>query len=83
MAIENSNASMIPKWLHKCFVEMHLQNYFKSKNLKIVQFTVEPATAPGENYASALYRVHVTFSDIASESSANNEVNKQDKAFHY
>lgn len=71
----NNNVSA-PKWLSKCFVEKHLQNYFKSNNLKIVHFTTEPATAQGENYASDLYRVNVTFSDISAESAASQEVNK-------
>lgn len=55
--------SFHPKWLNKYFVESHLQNYFNSENLKIVRFNVEPATSKGENYASDLYRVKVTFSD--------------------
>lgn len=84
MVIENGNTicddkiltndSIIPHWLHQCFVEMHLRNYFKNENLKIVNFTVAPATAPGENYASDLYRVNVTFTDCTSGSSTKNEV---------
>lgn len=69
----NAN-SFEPKWLNKCFVESHLRNYFNSKNLKIIRFNVQPATAKGENYASDLYRVNVTFSDNPSGLSASDEV---------
>lgn len=80
MALENGNSlsmnadSFVPKWLNKGFVEIHLQNYFSSKNLKVVHFNVELATAPGENYTSDLYRIQVTFSDIAPESTASEQV---------
>lgn len=71
-----------PKWLNKCFVESHLQNYFNSENLKIVRFNVQPATAKGENYASDLYRVKITFSDNSSGLKASNEVTEQVEMFY-
>lgn len=67
--------SLQPKWLNKCFVESHLRNYFNSESLKIVCFNVEAATSKGENYASDLYRVRLTFNDGSAGLTANAEVN--------
>lgn len=86
-AIENNNFrkdkdsvriqvdSVQPKWLNKCFVQSHLQNYFNSESLKVVRFSAESATAKGENYASDLYRVKVAFKDASTGLTANSEVN--------
>lgn len=78
-SVQLQTDSFHPKWLNKCFVESHLQNYFSSKNLKIVRFNVEPATAKGENYASDLYRVKVTFSENLNgvAIAEGDEVNRQ------
>lgn len=53
----------VPKWLDKEFLEKHLRNYFGNKQITIVNFEVKPATAKGENYASYLYRVKLTYSN--------------------
>lgn len=63
-----------PKWLSSEFVESHLQNRFNNKQLRIIGFDIKPATASGENYASCIYRVKVTFTDNARRPSNNNEV---------
>lgn len=54
---------LVPKWLDREFLEKHLQNFFSDKQITIVNFEVKPATAKGENYASTLHRVKVTYSD--------------------
>lgn len=63
-----------PKWLNSDFVESHLQKRFNNKQLRIVGFEIKPATASGENYASCIYRVKVTFTDNARRPSNNNDV---------
>lgn len=55
------NDISIPKWLDDAFIEKHLRTYFNNEQLKIVEIEVKPATAKGENYASYIYRVNVTF----------------------
>lgn len=59
---ENTD-DQVPKWLDGDFLEKHLQNFFGDKQIRIVNFEVKPATAKGENYASYLYRVKITYSD--------------------
>lgn len=72
-AVDTDN--FVPKWLNAEFVESHLQRCFSDKKIKVIGFDVKPATASGENYASCIYRVKVTFTDEAHKSSNNNEVN--------
>lgn len=64
----------IPKWLDIEFLEAHLQGFFNNKHVKIVSFEVKPATARGENYASFLYRVKVTYTDEPHRFSNTKEV---------
>lgn len=54
---------LVLKWLDRDFLEKHLQNFFGDTQITIVNFEVKPATAKGENYASYLYRVKVTYTD--------------------
>lgn len=61
----------VPNWINIDFLENHLQKYFPDKPFRIVSFDVKPATAKGENYASFLYRVNVTYSDELSTCSAS------------
>lgn len=58
-----TDATDAPKWLNKEFLEKHLRNYFNYQKLAIDNFEVKPATAKGDNYASDLYRVKVTFAE--------------------
>lgn len=57
------DATDAPKWLNKEFLEKHLRKYFGLQQLTIDNFEVKPATAKGDNYASDLYRVKVTFTE--------------------
>lgn len=57
----NENDISIPDWLTIDFVEKHLQNYFKNSEIKIKTWTIQSATAKGENFASHIYRVRIYF----------------------
>lgn len=79
-AIVNASSSpdqenLVPKWLSKSFIEMHLQRYY-NEPIKVISFDVKSATAPGENYASQLYRLNVTFEDHSQTSGNNVDVNR-------
>lgn len=76
-SVPQTNDISVPNWLDGDFLEKHLRNYFNSDQLKIVDFEVKPATAKGENYASYIYRVNVTFTKNPNKSqSANDSVSR-------
>lgn len=50
-----------PKWLNADFLQRHLRSYYKSDGVVVQNFTVQPATAAGENFASSIYRIKVYF----------------------
>lgn len=58
----SEDAFSIPQWLDKEFLEQHLQNYFKNKEIQVINFDVKPVVGKGENYFSCIYRVNVSFS---------------------
>lgn len=51
----------IPIWLNAEFIQKHLQNYYGNNGLKVRKFSVNLATAKGENFTSSIYRVNVEF----------------------
>lgn len=57
----NADDGLAPDWLNSDFLEKHLQKYFDNTQIRIVSFELKPATAKGENYASTLYRVKISF----------------------
>lgn len=50
-----------PEWLTKEFLTKKLQKYYKDPYLQIINMTVCPATAKGENYASIMNRVSLQY----------------------
>lgn len=57
-----SAASDVPEWLNNDFHEKYLQNFYDNKAIRVIESTANLATAKGDNYASCIYRVKVTFS---------------------
>lgn len=55
----------VPVWLDKSFLELAFGEHLR-QTVHIRTFTVEPATAKGENFASAMYRVHATYTTKAT-----------------
>lgn len=51
----------VPQWLNHQYIENVLRNYRKNPDIKIKDLIVEPATAKGENYASVMTRIKVSF----------------------
>lgn len=43
------------------FLQEALQNHTKDPDLRVLDFTVEPATAKGDNYMSVLYRASIDY----------------------
>lgn len=54
----------VPAWLNKNFLEKALRKYFSSQTIAIQSYFIEAATAKGENFASAMYRVKSTCSGL-------------------
>ncbi|XP_017140524.1 uncharacterized protein LOC108154687 [Drosophila miranda] len=50
-----------PVWLNESYLESLLQSKKKDAGLRITQLDIKPATAKGENYASVMTRVKVTY----------------------
>lgn len=78
---ENANekpplsSSVIPEWLNGQFLEENLQIHHKNAEIKVIDFEVKPTAGKGENFASSLYRVKVTYS---IPSNAENSVSSID-----
>lgn len=54
------------KWLDSKFFEEHLQNYYKNKEIQVIDF--EQESVKGDNFSSDIHRVNVSFSVPAKES---------------
>uniref|UniRef100_A0A1L8DYJ3 Putative ecdysteroid kinase n=1 Tax=Nyssomyia neivai TaxID=330878 RepID=A0A1L8DYJ3_9DIPT len=50
-----------PDWLNQDYLEKALANYEHDKTLKITDCSIVPATKPGDNFASVVFRAHITF----------------------
>lgn len=69
MAEQSSRVTTMvgPEWLNADFIEAHLQTYFNNEQIKVVELGIRPATAPGENFVSNMYRVQVNFTRTFEE----------------
>lgn len=56
-----SNYLPIPQWLNQNFLEKSIRKHSKKDSVFIQNFTIEPATAKGENFASIMFRVKVNY----------------------
>lgn len=54
-------ADVIPSWLDQSFFEKVMRQVEKDANAKVVDFEIKPAMKAGENFASAVFRVSITF----------------------
>lgn len=55
----------LPAWLDKSFLKGAIEEHLR-QTVHIRTFRIEPATAKGENYASAMYRVNATYTTAAA-----------------
>ncbi|XP_017845498.1 uncharacterized protein LOC108602007 [Drosophila busckii] len=58
-------------WLTHAYVEQKLREYLKDEELQLEQLHSMPATAAGENYASVMTRINVTYKDKEQQSKAD------------
>lgn len=65
----------MPEWLNGQFLEENLRIHHKNDEIKVIEFEVKPTAGKGENFASSLYRVKVTYS---IPSNAKNSVSSID-----
>lgn len=56
-----TNYLPIPEWLNQNFVEKSIRKHSKKDPVHIEHFTILPATAKGENFASFMFRVNVNY----------------------
>lgn len=52
----------VPQWLTDSYLEEVLRKYLQDKSIQIQNVDVKPATAKGENYASVMTRLKISFS---------------------
>ncbi|CAO1366944.1 unnamed protein product [Diamesa hyperborea] len=57
-----------PHWLNGPFFDKVIKSYTKDNEAKVVDFSIKPGSKPGENFASAMYRVDITFKKSFSQS---------------
>lgn len=65
-----SDAFVASNELDNKFFEQYLQNYYKNNEIQVNNFNRESATGKGENFSSDIYRVNVSFTVPAKESSS-------------
>lgn len=56
-----TNYLPIPQWLNQNFLEKSIRKHSKKDLVYIRNFTILPATAKGENFASVMFRVNVNY----------------------
>lgn len=56
-----SNYLPIPQWLNQNFLEKSIRKHSKKDSVYLQNFTIVPATAKGENFASIMFRVKVNY----------------------
>lgn len=56
-----TNYLPIPEWLNQTFLEKSIRKYSKKDFVSIQSFTIVPATAKGENFASIMFRINVNY----------------------
>lgn len=65
---ENFNmSSSIPSWVNQEFFEKVIRYKESNSHAEVIGFKVNPATKPGENFASIIFRVTITYK-VHSES---------------
>uniref|UniRef100_A0A336KL31 CSON009900 protein n=1 Tax=Culicoides sonorensis TaxID=179676 RepID=A0A336KL31_CULSO len=52
---------ILPEWLNKEYFENVLKSYKKCETVKIIDLITSPGTAPGEHFASIMFRVNLTY----------------------
>lgn len=57
----SSTVDDAPQWLNKDFLQKYLQQYFENKTIQVIEAETNLATAKGDNYASCIFRVKVSF----------------------
>lgn len=58
MSTDSEVKSLAPEWLHKTFLEEHLQNYYKNSEIEVLKFDTRLVSA-NEGYMSSMYRAKV------------------------
>ncbi|PSN36163.1 hypothetical protein C0J52_17000 [Blattella germanica] len=58
---QQDNSSISPKWLDEFFLEKILRLSENNKNLTVTSHELTRATAAGDNYASDMYRIKLSF----------------------
>jgi len=57
----------LPSWLNQELFDKAIQSYESDPQAKVNSFNIKPATAPGENFASAVYRAVIKFTSKYSK----------------
>lgn len=68
------NLPDVPKWLNKQFLEENLRKHYGNDGIEIIKFDAKPTAGKGENFASSLYRVQVTFYTPSGEQATEKAV---------
>lgn len=72
MSEEAKSEIVQPEWLNQDFIENALQEAFNDNSVKISKFSINLATAPGDNYVSQIFRVNV---ELSSKTKAKENFN--------
>ncbi|XP_055382806.1 uncharacterized protein LOC129612968 [Condylostylus longicornis] len=67
----NKGFHAAPIWLTKDYLEEVFRSYRKSNNFKIKNLEIVPATQKGDNYASVMTRIKISFNDSKNPNSEN------------
>lgn len=54
-------AGVVPEYLNQGFFERVIRHSEKDAQAKVASFEIKPASKPGENFASAVFRASITF----------------------
>lgn len=54
-------SAVVPSFLDQQFFDKVVRHSEKDANAKVSAFDIKPASKPGENFASALFRASITF----------------------
>ncbi|KAG5668111.1 hypothetical protein PVAND_016064 [Polypedilum vanderplanki] len=58
----------IPPWLDQSLFEKAIRSYENDQSAQVYSFDIQPATQPGENFASAVFRVSIKYSSKYTKS---------------
>ncbi|XP_013103325.2 uncharacterized protein LOC106084301 [Stomoxys calcitrans] len=65
----NTNTWQAPLWLDNAYLEKVLRSYLKDDNVTIVDVNICPVNPNGENYASVMSRIKITFKQFKNQES--------------